>query len=527
MSGWPAPPGFRAYPDQLNMTERVLDRHVSDGHGAHAAILWDGGQWSYTELKDEVDRLAVGLIDLGISKNDKILVRSRNLPQTVAALLAALKIGAVPVWVNALLREEELAYILDNSEARTAYSMAELAAPLQSLRDRGLIDNIIVLDGLGEAAGEHGYETLKAPPGATPPEPNTAAMDPAFMCYSSGTTGRPKGIAHAHRWVITVGDPCLVQSEYNKEDIVLTPGEFSFMGTFAHSLFWPLYRGATIALYSARATPKDVLSAVERHRATVLMSVPTFYRTMLGAPEQAEGIDYSSLRYVISTGESLGAAVCEQWVAGFGVPLYEVYGVSEVEVLVGNGPAFSVRPGSIGKGLPGMQLALLDDELNEVPDGESGVLMINLADPGLYLGYYRDPERTAAQHLGDWYNTGDVMQRDADGYYWYLGRNDDLFKSRGYLLSPQEIENAMLRHPDVVEAAVIGQPDERMGNAVAAFVVVTAEALAGPELESTLIAHCQKLIAPYKVPKTITFLDMLPKSPVGKILRRTLRADSE
>lgn len=527
MQGWASPPGFRDYPDKLNMTERVLDRHVAAGRGAATAVLWDGGRWSYAELKDEVDRFAVGLIGLGIVKNDKILVRSRNLPQTVAAVLAALKIGAVPVWVNALLREDELDYILDNSEARRAFTMAELVEPLRSLRAKGRLDTIIVLDGDGESAGEHGYQAVRAPVGAVAPAPDTDAMDPAFMLYSSGTTGQPKGIPHAHRWVITVGDPCLVQTEYRENEVVLTPGEFSFMGTFAHALFWPLYRGAAIALYSDRATPAAVMAALERHCVTVLMSVPTFYRTVLGAPDEVPAVDLSELRYALSTGESLGAAVCEQWAATFGMPLYEVYGVSEVEVLIGNGPAFPVRPGSIGKGLPGMKLALLDDDLAEVLPGESGVLMVNLSDPGLYLGYYRDPERTERQHRGGWYDTGDVMRRDEDGYYWFLGRNDDLFKSRGYLLSPQEIENALLRHAAVVEAVVIGRPDARMGNQVAAFVVVGAGVKTGPDLAAEIIAHCGTTIAPYKVPKTVAFLDALPKNPVGKILRRALREQAQ
>lgn len=524
MTGWTAGPGYRVYPAKVNITERVVDRHVAAGRGDKPAVAWDGGGWTYAELQQEVRRLASGLAALGVEKDSKVLVRSRNVRQAVASVLAAFKLGAVPVWVNALLMEDELDYILENSEARLAVTMSALAEPLRSLKAKGRLDRIVLFDGEPENDGEHGYEQVKEMGGGADVGADTDAMDPAFMLYSSGTTGRPKGILHAHRWIITVGDPSLVQTEYDEDDILLTPGEYSFMGTFAHAFLFPLYRGSTIALFSERATPDSVFAAVERQRATVLMSVPTFYRTVLGAPTAARRFDLSRLRYALSTGESLGAAPYEQWVEAFGVPLYEVYGVSELEVVIGNGPAYDVKPGSIGRGLLGVKIAVLDESLEEVPAGESGVLMIHRSDPGLYLGYYRDPERWALQHRGDWYDTGDVVRVDEDGYYWYLGRNDDLFKSRGYLLSPQEIEDALLRHPSVVEAAVIGRPDETRGNQVAAVVVPTADAQPGAALAEQVIEHCKAIIAPYKVPKTVEFVDELPKNPVGKILRRALRS---
>ena len=523
MTGWTAGPGFRVYPDKVNIAERAVDRHVAAGRGDNLAVTWDGGSWTFAELQQEIGQVASGLAALGIEKDAKILVRSRNVRQAVASVLAAFKLGAVPVWVNALLKEDELDYILENSEARMAVTLSTLAEPLRNLKAKGKLDRIVLFDGEAENEGEHGYEQVKTM-GEGTVGADTDAMDPAFMLYSSGTTGRPKGILHAHRWIITVGDPSLVQTEYDENDVVLTPGEYSFMGTFAHAFLFPLYRGSAIALFSERATPDSVFAAVAQRRATVLMSVPTFYRTVLANPEVAGRFDLSRLRYALSTGESLGAAPYEQWVEAFGVPLYEVYGVSEFEVVIGNGPAHDVKPGSIGRGLLGVKLAVLDESLAEVPAGESGVLMIHRSDPGLYLGYYRDPERWALQHRGEWYDTGDVVRVDEDGYYWYLGRNDDLFKSRGYLLSPQEIEDVLLRHPAVVEAAVFGRPDETMGNEVAAVVVAAADAEPGPALAEGVIAHCKATIAPYKVPKSVEFVDALPKNPVGKILRRALRA---
>ncbi|NQU70756.1 MAG: acyl-CoA synthetase [Rhodospirillales bacterium] len=522
MSEWLAGPGFRVYPDKVNISDRVVDRHVDAGRGDNVAVLWDGGSWTYAELQAEIERVTAGYAAIGLCAGDKLVVRSRNIPEAIAAVLAGFRYGAVPVWANTLLKEEEVAYIVDNSEARFAITMSELAGPLRNLKADGKLDQIVILDGAAEGEGEHAYANLRAGGGAKVIA-DTEAMDPAFMLYSSGTTGRPKGILHAHRWIITVGDPSLVQTEYTEDDRILTPGEFSFMGTFAHAFLFPLYRGASIALFSQRATPEAAFAAVNEFQATILMSVPTLYRAALADASLRERFDISRLRYTLSTGEFLGGTVYEQWLAAYGMPIYEVYGVSELEVFVGNGPAFDVKPGSIGKGLLGIKIALLDDSLNEVPDGEEGVMMIHRSDPGLFLGYYRDPERWVLQHRGEWYDTGDVMRRDEDGYYWFLGRNDDLFKSRGYLLSPQEIENALLRHPAVAEVAVIGIPDEIMGNLVAAYVVPTADAETGDALAEEIMETARSLIAPYKVPKTVTFRDALPKNPVGKIVRRTLK----
>jgi acyl-coenzyme A synthetase/AMP-(fatty) acid ligase len=295
------------------------------------------------------------------------------------------------------------------------------------------------------------------------------------------------------------------------------------MGNFGHAFIFPLYAGSAIALFSERVTPASVLEFFSAARPTILLSVPTFYRTMLASTEFLAAIRNYRFRFMISTGEPLGAAVWTRWQQETGVTIYEIYGVSEYQTILANGPSLPLKPGSIGKPAPGVDVALLDESLNRVGPGVSGVFAIRRSDPGLFLEYYRQPERWRAQHRGDWYFTGDVMQVDEDGYYYYLGRQDDLFKSRGYLISPPEIENVLQRNPAIAEVAIIPRPDERIGNTIVACVVLKPGREADAALTDSLIALAKENLAPWKVPQHIEFVPVLPKSPVGKLVRRLLR----
>lgn len=523
MAGWVVPPGYRVYPPRMNLAYEVLDRHLEEGRGDRLALRAAGGDWTYARLQEEVCRAAAGLRELGLGKGDTLLLRSRNSPEVCVLVLAACRIGAVAVPTHTLLRDEELEHILENSEARVAAAPRDLAGPLQLFLAAGRLKRLIVLGGDTAAGGrgEVAYPDLLGG-GREVGVADTDAMDPAFILYSSGTTGKAKGVAHAHRWVVTVGDPARLQMEYAADDVVLGAGEYSFMGNFGHGFIFPLYSGSGIAIYDARPSPGPVLGAIERFRVSKFFAVPTFYRSLLAEPGVEAGLDLTAVRFAVSAGEPLGATVYEAWRARFPFPLYDVFGVSEVELLIGNGPANEVLPGSLGRALPGMKIALLDERLEEVLPGRPGRLMIHRSDPGLFIEYRKQWAKWRLAHRGEWYDTGDVMTRDENGYYWYVGRQDDLFKSRGYFVSPQEIENALLRHPVVREAAVVGVPDERLGNRVCAFVVLRTTARPSPALAQEIIDGVKTQVAAFKVPKELEFVDELPKNPVGKILRRAL-----
>lgn len=523
MSSWIVEPGYREYPPHTNMCAVALDRQIAAGLADRVALRFEGGAWSYGELADEVGRIAGGYQALGVACGDRILFRCRNVPEFVAALLAAFKIGAVPVLTSTLLTMDELDYILTNSGARVAVTLDDFAQPLRQFRAQARLDNLIVIAGDAQDDGEIDYASIRSMAETVPATAETDAMDPALLLYSSGTTGPAKGVLHAHRWIISVGDIIRLQMQYGSDDIVMTPGEFSFMATFGHCLMAPLSAGACCALYARRPAPDDVFAAIARDRVTKFMSVPTFYRGVLSVPDPDRQYDLSSVAMWVSGGEALAGAVIDRWEARFGKPLYDMYGISELEVVIGNSLVFDIKRGSPGKLLPGVKLSLRDERLAEVGVDEPGRVMVHRTDPGLFIDYFGQREKWRQAHRGEWYDTGDVMRRDADGYYWFLGRQDDLFKSRGMFVSPQEVEDALMRHPDVVEAAIIGEPDDRVGNRVVAFVVAGSGRVGDDALAAEILTGLTARLAPYKRPKEIKFVDGLPKNVVGKIVRSKLQ----
>ena len=517
---WETWPGYREIPARLNITREVLDRQLDAGLGERTAFVFEGGSISYAGLGKQVNSLARGLSEVGILKGAKVLIRLPNCLEFAVSFLALVKIGAVPVLQNSLLGPEEVAYVRDHSEASAAITLAPIAEPLRSLADH-LPQGLFVARGANPT--EHNFEKLLEDHSGDHLEcADTGPDEPAFFVYTSGTTGRPKGIVHAHRWVIALGDTNKLRIPPLDNDVAMATGEWSFISALGHNVLFPLRNGITGAILEARATPENVLAAVEEFRVTLIYSVATVYRRILAMDGVEANYDLSSLRGCNATGEALEAATYEQWQRRIGCPIWEHYGLSEMQLVFGQGPHWPVRPGSIGKPLPGTRVEILDDEYNPAPVGDIGNILIASDNPGFFLGYHKDPEKTAEVVHDGWYHTGDLGYADKDGFLWIAGRSDDCFKSRGIFISPLEIENALRQHDAVAEACVVPLADPEIGNRIRAVVVLRDASIRTATLADEMRAALKQRIAPYKVPQIIEFADSLPKSPVGKVLRKEL-----
>jgi benzoate-CoA ligase family protein len=518
--------GGRAYleiPPQLNLGEWVVDRHVREGRGGQPAVHAGDRIYSYADLRRLSNRVANALGGLGIGRGDRVLLRLGTNLDCMLAFLGAIKLGAVPIPTSLMLRAHEIGAILRNSEAVAAVVAPDALDAVEAVRaDAPQLRHLLLGGEGGDPARSLRALMARASEEATPAA--TGPNDPAFMVYTSGTTGEPKGVEHGHRWIIGTGDPitqammCL-----GPGDVCFQPQDWSFIYALGCNFLYPFHVGAAVVLPLQRFEPADAVATIERHRVTVFCAVPTIYRMMINAPEVVRH-RLTSLRMGVSAGEPLPADTFNEWRDRLGVTVHDGIGQSENHIFLANQLGRPIKPGSLGTPLPGYRLAVVDDAGAPRPPGEPGHLVIGNDHPGLALGYYRDPERWAAVNRGGWYYTKDFASVDADGYYWYVSRSDDLIKSRGYMISPKEVESALMEHAAVLEAGVVGVPDAMIGQKVCAYVTLKPGIVASPALAEDVKAHARRVIAPFKTPQEITFVPELPKTLTGKVLRRQLRA---
>ena len=511
---------YRVVPEKLNIARDVLEASIARGCGPQAALVGDFGVVTYEALQQRANAVAAGLVDLGLTRGDLVLIKMSNSVEFAIVFLAAVKLGVIPVLVNSLLTAVELTAVLEQTRPQLVFTETSRSGAVRELSDSGLFDHIVCA---GKAVeNEIPFASLGANSTTAVDVADTRSDEPAFIVYTSGTTGKPKGIVHAHRWVVALGDLNRYRLPPQENDVVMATGEWSFISALGHNLLFPLRNGVAGAILPGRATPENVLAAIEKYKVTVLHCVATVYRRLLAMPEFEKRHNLKSLRCSHSTGEALREATYNEWKRRVGSELYEHYGVSEYQLVVGNGVRHPVKPGSVGKLLPGVGVAILDDDLKPVPTGELGQFAISTSDPGLFLGYYKDRERTEAVVRNGWYLTGDLAYQDNEGYFFIAGRRDDCFKSRGIFISPTEIENALQKHPAIIEAAVVPVPDGDIGNRIHAIVVLAGGYTPSVEFAQSIREILRSQIAPYKIPHEIEFAESLPKSAIGKILRTGL-----
>lgn len=511
-----------AIPRLYNFAEDVLARNLKAGRGGKAAYLDSRGSWTYGQLAERVARFGNLLRSLGVQREQRILICLTDTIDSPTSFLGAVKAGVVAIPVNTLLSEAEYRIIVEDSRARLLIVSEELYPLFANLVDAAPdLEHVIVSgsQGFGHALFEEALQAAAATDYTAP----TVNDEICFWLYTSGSTGTPKAAVHVHA---TLGFTAAYYGaqvlRLTEEDIVHSVSKMFFAYGLGNSMVHPLSVGATTVLASERPTPNSVANLLRTHGVTVLFAVPTFYAAFLAAdPLEREAV---RLRCCLSAGEALPVSIGQSWRERFAVDIFDGLGSTEmISTFLTNRPG-AMRPGTSGKPVPGFALRLVDETGAVVAQGEMGELQVR--GPTAAIMYWNDRERSRSTFLGEWLRSGDKYMQDADGYYVYCGRRDDMMKVGGIYVSPFEVEGALLNHPDVLEAAVAAWPDEDGLIRPKAFVVLKPSGKPNEAMALALREHCRKQLATFKYPRWIEFRTELPKTATGKIRRFKLREEA-
>ncbi|HVP88729.1 MAG TPA: AMP-binding protein [Casimicrobiaceae bacterium] len=525
---WQVPPDF-------NIARAVSARYA--GQTSRVALYWEDesgttARLTYAQLQEQANRLANALGAHGVARGDKVAIMLPQRPETAVAHVACYQMGAVAVPLSFLFGPEALEYRLKNSESKAAIVDAASLPNLAPIRERlPQLDCVIGVAGAREAWTVD-WDSLLGKAASDFDAIATRATDPAFLVYTSGTTGPPKGALMPQQCLI--GNlPGFVHSHdlFPQEgDLFWSPADWAWTGGLMDALLPSLYFGVPILGFRGRFDPERALSLMAKYNVRNSFLFPTALKMIMKAVPQPRTRFDVALRSVMSAGEAVGTTVFAWAQEALGVTINEMFGQTEMNYIVGNSHMlWPAKAGSMGRPYPGHRIVVIDEEGREVPRGEMGEVAVNRIapdgspDPVFFLEYFKNPEATAKKFSGDWCRTGDLAQQDDGGYLWYQGRSDDMFKAAGYRIGPAEIENCLVKHPAVANAAVVPSPDETRGNVVKAFVVLASGQSASAALEDDLQRHVRQFLAPYEYPKEIEFIDALPMTTTGKVQRRVLR----
>ncbi|KQZ29678.1 2-aminobenzoate-CoA ligase [Mesorhizobium sp. Root552] len=517
---WPAflLDGFQ-YPDYLNAAVELTDRMVEKGFGDHTALIGNGRRRTYKELSDWTNRLAHALVeDYGVKPGNRILIRSANNPAMVACWLAATKAGAVVVNTMPMLRAGELAKIVDKAEIGLALCDTRLMDEMVACaKDNAFLNKVIGFDGTANHDAE--LDRIALSKSVRFEAVRTGRDDVALLGFTSGTTGVPKATMHFHRDLLIIADGYAKEVlGVTSDDVFVGSPPLAFTFGLGGLAIFPLRFGATATLLE-NASPPNMIEIIETYKATISFTAPTAYRAMMKAMD--EGADLSSLRVAVSAGETLPGPVFDEWVEKTGKPILDGIGATEMLHIFISNRFEDMKPASTGKAVGGYEARIVDEDMNEVPRGSVGRLAVRGPTGCRYMA--DDRQRNYVRN--GWNLTGDSFVQDEDGFFHFAARSDDMIVSAGYNIAGPEVEAALLAHDEVAECAVIGAPDTDRGEIVEAYVVLVKGVAGDATTVKRLQDHVKATIAPYKYPRSVRFVEALPKTQTGKIQRFRLRTE--
>jgi len=525
-------------PETLNIGVACTDKMVQQGKGDRLAMIVEDdslgtSQYSYAELADASSRFATVLRDLNVHAGDRVLIRLPNSLNYPTAFFGTMKMGAIAVPTSTLLAGSEVQYLAEDSGAKVLVTDKSMWAEMsENLLQSHQLDYVL-LAGAGEMPTAlpvdskspklFNLEALLSDAKALTEYAKTTPYDPAYLVYTSGTTGYPKGVLHAHRTLYGR----LPASEYwfqfadindQTEERILHSGKFNWTYVLGSALMDPLFHGKTVIVHEGPNDASLWPKLIKQHQCTIFIGVPTIYRQIIQKTEFSSK-DVPSLRHCMSAGEHLSDEMLSAWKQRFGMEVFEAIGMSELSYYISQNKLHPIRPGSAGFPQPGHDVHLLDENLQEVDVDEEGMICIPDTDPGLFIEYWQKPQETLESKHDGWFFTGDYARRDKDGYIWFLGRRDDIINTFGYRVSPHEVERVMKTHPAVANCVALGE-DIGAGKTLVSLCVIKF-----PDVEvdqQSLIDFGAKHLAKYKAPKIIHFVEEFPRTKNGKIIRKQL-----
>ncbi len=505
------------WPERFNIADYFLDERVREGRGNRIALRLDDGDLTYAEVLALANRYGNALRDQGLKRGERVFLLLGDGPEFPAALFGILKLGAVAIMVNPAQKPEKLAALIDYCEPECAVVDGEYLEPFEAARTKAEDQPRILTVG-ADGGGHPALDVLAESASPELSTVNTHRFDPAIWLFSGGTTGRPKAVVQTHQSFANTTE-CYAKTAlgYGEDDITMSIPKLYFGYATGSNLLFPFAVGASAVLFREHPTPDVVFERIRRHRPTVLINVPTLINKMV-AHRAARDQDLSSLRFATSAGEALPVPLYERWKETFGVELLDGLGTAEMwHIFVSNVPD-AVKPGTLGRVVPGFEIKVCDDDGGEVADGDVGRLWVR--GDSRAIGYWRNLDKTAMAFQGEWFVGGDLVSRDDEGYVTYSGRSDDVLKVAGKWLAPQEVESCILRNLRVAECAVVGVEDENGLTKPYAFVLPKGSV---EGLEEELKAHCLEHLQGYKHPRRVIVLEAFPRTHLGKVDRGKLK----